>query len=167
MARQWCQLLIWSQTSKVAATCFPSPRLCPRRSPTLNLAHLDPRVPVSPSPPLQEKDGTCMLYYEDGRKGSSFWAREINVPARKYQSGPLGNGASSSSSRREPVMLWFPSAAPLFSGVFPGLKQSNVVSRYACGSWWGLALKPLPTQSFHPCRRCPKYALPYLSTSGQ
>jgi hypothetical protein len=29
------------------------------------------------------------------------------------------------------------SAAPLLPGVFPDLKQSNVVSRYTCGSRWG------------------------------
>lgn len=84
-----------------------------------------------------ENEGHSSFLSAQGRRGYTFWAREIDVPARNAKVDHLETGGLVLAEGAG--MLFSPSAAPLFPGVFLDLKQSNVVSRYTCGSWWGLA----------------------------
>lgn len=79
----------------------------------------------------------------------SSWAREIDVPALKCQSGPIwqrglvvAEGAG---------MLLSPSAAPLFSGGLPRLETIKCCFSVRMWQQVGPRMKPLPTQSFDPC----------------
>lgn len=131
---QWCYQVIWSQT----CCNLPAPE---SSSVPKTIAHSEiwlswtlESLYLRAHPKRRAR--ACWIT-RTGRNGQSFWAREIDVPSRRCQSGSSGNGAS--SSRREPV-CFCPLPRLLFPlGVFPDLKQSNVVSRYACGSRWGLA----------------------------
>lgn len=163
MARCVVLQLIWSQTSW---DLLPSPRLCPRRSPTSESGSPGPLAPCI-SEPTQEtahaglitRARTILFFERRGSKGHSFWARErLTFPPADAKAGQFGNGASFLAEGAG--MLLSPSAAPLFSGGLPRLETIKCCFSVHMWQQVGPRMKPLPTQSLHPCRLRPNCVLP-------
>lgn len=159
--RSVCYLLIWSQT---CCNLLPSPRLCPRRSPTSESGSPGPLAPCI-SEPIQETAHTYLLRGRDpsflsaeSRRVILFGRERFDVPARNCQSGPIWQRGLALAEGAG--MLLSPSAAPLFSGGLPRLETIKCCFSVRMWQQVGPRMKPLPTQSFHPCRPCPNCVVP-------
>lgn len=94
----------------------------------------------------------------EGRRVILFGRERLTFPPANAKAGQFGNGACVLAEGAG--MLLSPSAAPLFSGGLPRLETIKCCFSVHMWQQVGPRMKPLPTQSFHPCRLCPNCVLP-------